>query len=219
MAVLPDPSLTCWARRDSQWSSVEKAGVSGFVTCQSTSPWRLLGSPMPPCPAANASMQAFTTSLGMAALFPLPSVWSSKTCLHQCILLLKNSLLTRNHKILCLASLCSNICLSFLWSAWPTCSCLCLWSALPRKTPPTARSCSMPKTRSVSQSAGMTCVLNYLTHTNTSHFKLSFSSSVDFTHHSFIPSIAKDKLRELRVRPCSLLHAPWYCIYNRCSVR
>lgn len=142
MAILPDPSLTCWASRDSEWSSVERTGVAGFVTCQSTSPWPLLGSPMPPCPAVAAPVQAFVCHLTV--------------------------------------------------SGWEL-------------------SASVPY--------GLACVLNYLTHTNTSHLKLSFSSSADFTHLSFISSNSKEQTIWAQSAASLSSRCPWYCICNRCSVR
>lgn len=154
MTSLLNPSLPCWARRDSEWSSVERAGVSGAVTCQTTSPWQLLGSPMPPWPAVTASVQDLPPLWEWQHCYLCPSDLL-RNCLHQFTLLLKNSyLLMRNYKILVQFLSVATFACHFCSLPGPTCyciqSCLCVCSALPRKTPPTARSCPVLETKSVS---------------------------------------------------------------------
>lgn len=112
------------------WSFIDMLGKEGLTVKLSREGWSVRVCHLPihisvTAPgfthATVSSCQCFNVGLyhltGNGCTVP-SVLWSSKTCLHQCTLLLKNSLLTCNYKILCLASLCSNICLSFLWSAW-----------------------------------------------------------------------------------------------------
>lgn len=215
---LPDASLTCWARKD--WLKLRREGWGvGVCHLLSTSPPLLWGPPSPPGPAVTATtpVLAFPTSLRMAALAPLPLRSSRTICLsaHCCSRAPPHG---SNHSFVCLAGSLCNVCLSLLQSAR---FCLLLHPCLTVLMEPPSQevpsySQILPSARGTVSQLSRSFVLTYLTYTNMSHFKLNFYSSVDFTCLSFIPSNGNDKLAEVGV---NFLHAPWYWICDRCSVR